>query len=69
MDGGTIADHGELQSRGIKRKNSKEKHGEGEEELTNSPKQRKKAPNSPQMTATFNRNSPRFSNSPTRFHG
>jgi hypothetical protein len=35
MNGGAIAGHGELQSRGIKCKNSKEKHGEGEEKLTN----------------------------------
>jgi hypothetical protein len=58
MDCGAIANHGEPPSRGIKRINSKEKHWEGEEELTN-----------PQPMATFNRNSPRFSNSPTRFHG
>jgi hypothetical protein len=47
MNGGAIAGRGELQSRGIKRKNSKEEHGEGEEKLTNSPKRRKKAPNHP----------------------
>jgi hypothetical protein len=47
LNGGAIAGRGELQSHGIKRKNSKEKHGEGEEKLTNSPKRRKKAPNHP----------------------
>jgi hypothetical protein len=47
MNGGAIAGRDELQSRGIKHKNSKEKHGEGEEKMTNSPKRRKKALNHP----------------------
>jgi hypothetical protein len=46
-DGGAIAGRGELQSRDTKHKNSKEKHREGEEKMTNSPKRRKKAQNHP----------------------
>jgi hypothetical protein len=55
MNGGAIAGRGKLRSRDTKHKNSKEEHGEGEKEMANSPKRRKRAQTNPQAPTTSNR--------------